>query len=466
MKEFMCKDFLLSTKTAQKLYHEYASSCPIIDYHCHIDPREIAEDIRFENITQVWLGGDHYKWRLMRTMGVEEQYITGDAPDREKFQKWAETLELAIGNPLYHWSHAELKQYFGYDGILNSQTAQQVWDICVEKLKESNMSARGIIKQSNVDVICTTDDPADSLEWHKKIAEDTSFDVKVLPAWRPEKAMNITGSTYLDYLAELTSLTDIKVDSFKSFISALEIRLDYFHANGCKLSDHSAEFVIYQPCTADEIEVIFAKRLNGETLSSAEVMTFKTMFMLEMGRNYCKRDWSMQLHFSSGRDANKKMFNQVGSNTGFDYILNLAPAQQMADFLSDLASTDDLPKTILYSCNPNDNVIIDTIMTCFQDSSMVSKMQHGSAWWFNDHKDGMTTQMVSLASTGMLATFIGMLTDSRSFLSYARHEYFRRILCDLIGTWVENGEYPEDYVALEKIVKGISYYNAKNYFKF
>ena len=466
MKAFMDKDFLLSTETAQKLYHEYAEVMPIIDYHCHINPQEIFEDRKFENITQVWLGGDHYKWRQMRSNGGEEKYITGDATDREKFQKWAETLEMAIGNPLYHWSHLELKTYFGYEGILNGDTAEEVWNLCNAKLAEDSMSARNIIRQSNVTLICTTDDPADSLEWHIKIKEDDTFDVKVLPTWRPDKAMGLEKADYLDYIDKLGDVSGVKIDNFKSLLEALQVRMDFFEEVGCRISDHGLEYVFHKPATAEEIEAIFAKRLSGETVSREEELKFKTAFMIAMGRAYNKKGWAMQLHYGVKRDNNQSIFRKLGPDAGIDCINNFAPSSEMADYLNALAETDELPKTILYSLNPVDNAAIGTIIGCFQDSSAVAKIQQGSGWWFNDNKTGMIEQMTSLANLGLLGNFIGMLTDSRSFLSYTRHEYFRRIMCELIGGWVENGEYPADYKALEKIVKGISYNNAVRYFEF
>ncbi len=466
MKKFMGKNFLLTTKTAQTLYHDYAKKMPIIDYHCHISPMEIAEDKRFENITQVWLGGDHYKWRQMRSNGVEEKYITGDASDREKFQKWAETVEKAIGNPLYHWSHLELKEYFGYNGHLCAETAQEVWDLANKKLQEANMSARGIIKSSNVEVICTTDDPIDDLAWHKQIAEDDTFTTEVYPTFRPDKAMNIEFDTYLDYISTLSQVSGVEINSFASLVSALTNRIDYFASCGGRVSDHGLDYVMYVPATADELERIFAQRLANESISSDDILKFKTAFMQAVATEYAKRDWVMQLHFGCKRNNNTAMFNKLGPDTGFDCINNFAPSPQLADFLNSLYANDALPKTVLYSLNPNDDAYIGTIIGCFQDSSAVGKVQHGSAWWFNDHKVGMINQMTSLANLGLLSNFLGMLTDSRSFLSYTRHEYFRRILCELIGNLVENGEYPEDYKALKKIVEGISYNNTKNYFKF
>ncbi len=467
MKAFMDKDFLLETETARKLFHDYAEGTPILDYHCHVSPREIAEDRRFENITQVWLGGDHYKWRLMRSFGVEEKYITGDASDYEKFCKWAECLGRAIGNPLFHWSHLELQRYFGYHGVLNRKSADEVWNLCNEKLAQPSMSVRNLIKQSNVTLICTTDDPVDTLEWHKKIAEDKSFDVKVLPAWRPDRAMDIEKSDYLSYLDELAAAAGMgEINSFAALKEALLRRMDFFASMGCRVSDHGLEYVMYAPAGDDEIEAIFLKRLNRMKPTHEEGMKFRTAFMLFAGREYHKRDWAMQLHFGCRRDNNKPMYKKIGPDTGFDCINNDAPSWQLAEFLNALVTTDQLPRTVLYSLNPNDNHVIGSILGCFQDATAIAKIQQGSAWWFNDHKTGIQDQMTSLANMGILSGFVGMLTDSRSFLSYTRHEYFRRILCSLLGGWVENGEFPGDMDTLSEIVKDISYYNAVKYFKF
>ena len=462
----MDEDFLLSTQIAQKLYHEHAEKTPILDYHCHINPEEIAKDRQFENITQVWLGGDHYKWRQMRSNGVDEKYITGDAPDREKFQKWAETLEKAIGNPLYHWSHLELKRYFGYDGCLNGETAEEVWNLCNEKLKTPEMSVRNLIRQSGVTLLCTTDDPADSLEWHKVIAEDDSFEVQVLPAWRPDKAMNIEKPDYTDYLKKLGTAAETEIHTFADLKAALKKRMAFFDSMGCRASDHALEYVMYAPASDEDVETIFAKRLGGEMLTKAEELKFKTAFMLFVGKEYARLGWAMQLHYGCKRDNNVFRYEQLGPDTGYDCIDNYAPSGQMADFLNALNASDELPKTIIYSLNPNDNAAIGTILGCFQDSGAIGKIQQGSAWWFNDHKTGMIEQMTSLANLGLLGNFIGMLTDSRSFLSYTRHEYFRRILCELIGGWVENGEYPADMKVLGKKVEDISYNNAVRYFGF
>ena len=432
MKAFMDKDFLLSSETSQKLFHEYAENMPIVDYHCHINPQEIAEDRKFENITQVWLGGDHYKWRQMRSNGVDEYYITGGASDREKFQKWAETLEKAIGNPLYHWSHLELQRYFGYTGHLCGETAEEVWNLCNAKLQEDGMSVRNLIRQSNVKLICTTDDPVDSLEWHKKLAEDETFEVK----------------------------------DFATMKEAILNRMDFFDSMGCCVSDHALEYVMYAPASEEEVDAIFKKALAGEGVSREEEMKFKMAFMQFVAKAYHKKNWVMQIHYGCKRDNNALMYAKLGPDTGFDCINNYAPSAQTADFLNSLIATDELPKTILYSLNPCDNEAIGTILGCFQGTEAAGKIQQGSAWWFNDHKTGMIAQMTSLANLGLLSNFVGMLTDSRSFLSYTRHEYFRRILCELIGGWVENGEYPADYKVLEKIVKGISYDNAVKYFGF
>ena len=458
MKAFMDRDFLLCSETAKHLYHDYAADMPIIDYHCHLDPREICEDRQFENITQVWLGGDHYKWRLMRSAGVEEKYITGDASDREKFQKWAETLALAIGNPLYHWSHLELRNYFGYDGVLDGDTAEEVWQLCNEKLK--SLSARKLIVSSKVKALCTTDDPADTLEWHRKLAEDESFPVKVLPSFRPDRALGIEKPDYLDYLKRLGEIT-----SFAQLAEILKERLSFFVSLGCRVSDHGMESVPYAPADEAVIEAIFQKRLRGELPSACEQEQFRTALLLELGREYHRLGVVMQLHFGVIRDNSHRVFRALGPDAGIDSIGDAPSIKELAAFLGALDDTGELPKTILYSLNPNDNAALVTVMGAFQTGETVGKLQHGSAWWFNDHKQGMIDQLTTLAADGFLAGFVGMLTDSRSFLSYARHEYFRRILCDLIGGWVENGEYPKKDEALRRIVEGVCYTNAERYFE-
>ena len=466
MKPFMDENFLLSTGTAQELYHNYAGKMPILDYHCHINPQEIAENRKFENITQVWLGGDHYKWRQMRSNGVDEYYITGDAPDREKFQKWAETLEKAIGNPLFHWSHLELQRYFGYYGVLNGETAEEVWNLCNGKLQQDSMSVRNLIRKSNVTLLCTTDDPVDDLKWHKAIKEDGSFDVQVLPAWRPDKAMNLDKPDYPDYLSRLSEASGVKIGTFADLKEAIALRMKYFDERGCRVSDHGLDYVMYVPASQEEMERIFAARLAGKSLSAQDIAKFKTAFMLYAASQYKKLGWVMQLHYGCKRDNNTSMYKKLGPDTGYDCISNYAPADQLTDFLDAVNEAGGLPKTILYSLNPGDDELIGTVLGCFQDRDAVGKIQQGSAWWFNDNKTGMRKQMTSLANLGLLGNFVGMLTDSRSFLSYTRHEYFRRIMCELIGGWVENGEYPKDMKMLEKIVKGISYNNAVRYFGF
>ena len=466
MKAFMDEEFLLSTKTAQKLYHEYAEVMPILDYHCHLVPREIYEDRKFENITQAWLEADHYKWRQMRSNGVDEYYITGDAPDREKFQKWAETLEKAIGNPLFHWSHLELQRYFGYTGVLNGETAEEVWNLCNAKLQDDSMSVRNLIKQSNVTLLCTTDDPIDDLKWHKVIKEDETFDVQVLPAWRPDKATNVEKPDFVEYLGKLSQVSGVEIKTFADLKEAIAKRMEYFDSMGCSISDHGLDYVMYAPASDEEVERIFADRLAGKEITKEDAAKYKTAFMLFLAGKYEEMNWVMQLHYGCKRDNNKAMYAKLGPDTGFDCISNFAPGEQLADFLNAVNEAKNLPKTILYSLNPGDDELIGTILGCFQNSDAIGKIQQGSAWWFNDNKTGMMKQMTSLANLGLLGNFIGMLTDSRSFLSYPRHEYFRRIMCELIGGWVENGEYPKDMKNLEKIVKGISYNNAVRYFGF
>ncbi len=464
MKSFMGKNFLLMTDTAKELYHEVAADLPIIDYHCHIDPKEIWEDRKFDNITEIWLGGDHYKWRIMRANGVEEKYITGDAPAREKFQKFAETLPKAIGNPLYHWSHLELRRYFGYEGVLNGDTAEEVWNICNEKLKDDFMSARNIIRRSNVEVVCTTDDPADTLEYHRLIAEDKTVEFKVIPAWRPDKAMNIELPGFGEYIEKLGKAAKKNISDWDSLMDALEKRMDFFVSMGCRVSDHGIDLVPFEPADEKEVDRVFQKALSGGILDAKEVRIYKTAFLLSMGRMYAKRGFVMQLHFGVKRNNNTLMYDQIGPDTGFDAMGKSIPYEELADFLNELNKTGELPKTIVYSLHPGDNAVIETIIGCFQEGGTVGKMQHGSAWWFNDHKNGMRQQLESFAASGVLGTFVGMLTDSRSFLSYARHEYFRRILCNYLGELVENGEYPYDERQLEKLVEDICYYNAKRYF--
>ena len=465
MKAFLDDDFLLTTPTARRLY-QVARSMPILDYHCHLDPKEIAQDRRFENITQVWLGGDHYKWRLMRANGVDEAYITGDAPDREKFQKWAETLELAIGNPLYHWSHLELRRYFGYEGVLNGDTAQEVWELCNQKLQEPGMSARNLIANSGVTLVCTTDDPADSLEWHQQLAQDSSFPVKVLPAWRPDAAMGLERLEYLDYLQRLGQAAGVEIRTYADLKEALLSRMAFFDKMGCRASDHALTVAVCQPASEEELERVFQKRLEGEPLTQEELAAFQTGFLRFVAGEYKRLGWVMQLHYGCRRNNNTRMFHKLGRDTGYDAVLQGTPSLEVAAFLDLLASLDAPPSMIIYSLNPNDDEGLNSVIGCFQDGTPLGRIQQGSAWWFNDHKAGMVKQLTAFANGGLLGNFIGMLTDSRSFLSYPRHEYFRRILCELLGAWVENGEYPADWKALEKMVRGVCYNNAVEFFGF
>ena len=465
MKAFLDDDFLLTTPTARRLY-QVARSMPIFDNHCHLDPKEIAQDRRFENITQVWLGGDHYKWRLLRANGVDEAYITGDAPDREKFQKWAETLELAIGNPLYHWSHLELRRYFGYEGVLNGDTAQEVWELCNQKLQEPGMSARNLIANSGVTLVCTTDDPADSLEWHQQLAQDSSFPVKVLPAWRPDAAMGLERPEYLDYLQRLGQAAGVEIRTYADLKKALLSRMAFFDKMGCRASDHALTVAVCQPASEEELERVFQKRLEGEPLTQEELAAFQTGFLRFVAGEYKRLGWVMQLHYGCRRNNNTRMFHKLGRDTGYDAVLQGTPSLEVAAFLDLLASQDALPRMVLYSLNPNDDEGLNSVIGCFQDGTPLGRIQQGSAWWFNDHKAGMVKQLTAFANGGLLGNFIGMLTDSRSFLSYPRHEYFRRILCELLGAWVENGEYPADWKALEKMVRGVCYNNAVEFFGF
>ena len=460
------QDFLLSTKTGEELFHNFAEGMPIVDYHCHISPKEIWEDKRFENITEVWLGGDHYKWRLMRANGVDEAYITGDAPDREKFQKWAETLELAIGNPLYHWSHLELRRYFGYEGVLNGDTAQEVWELCNQKLQEPGMSARSLIANSGVTLVCTTDDPADSLEWHQQLAQDSSFPVKVLPAWRPDAAMGLERPEYLDYLQRLGQAAGVEIRTYGDLKKALLSRMAFFDKMGCRASDHALMVAVCQPASEEELERVFQKRLEGEPLTQEELAAFQTGFLRFVAGEYKRLGWVMQLHYGCRRNNNTRMFHKLGRDTGYDAVLQGTPSLEVAAFLDLLASQDALPRMVLYSLNPNDDEGLNSVIGCFQDGTPLGRIQQGSAWWFNDHKAGMVKQLTAFANGGLLGNFIGMLTDSRSFLSYPRHEYFRRILCELLGAWVENGEYPADWKVLEKMVRGVCYNNAVEFFGF
>lgn len=466
MKEFINDDFILTTDVAKKLYHDYAAKVPVLDYHCHLVPEEIANDIHFANMTELWLSADHYKWRLMRGNGIDEYYITGDAPAKEKFEQFAKVLPRMIGNPMYHWCHLELKNYFGYTGILNEKTWEEVWNLCNEKLAAPDMSAKNLIKKSGVTLVCTTDDPIDDLHFHREIAADENFDVQVLPAWRPDLAMSPEKEGFVDYMKKLSEVSGVEIKTFEDLKKALVIRLDFFVENGCKVTDHGLDYAEYVPVSDEQMEEIFAKSMKKESLELFELQAFRTMTMLFLGKEYAKRNLVMQLHYGAKRENNENVLKAAGPNAGIDCINNKGFVPEVADFMNELNKTDELPKTIIYSLNPIDNALINTIIACFQGGGVRGKIQQGSAWWFNDHKPGMTEQLESFASLGTLGNFVGMLTDSRSFVSYPRHEYFRRILCDFIGKLVVGGEYPEDYDTLGALVQDISYYNAVNYFGF
>ena len=466
MKQFMDENFLLQTETAQKLYHEHAAKMPIFDYHCHISPKEIAEDKQFENITQIWLYGDHYKWRAMRTNGVDERYCTGDASDWAKFEKWAETVPNTLRNPLYHWTHLELKKFFGIDKILSPETAREIWDECNAKLTSGSYSCRDIIRMANVNTICTTDDPVDSLEYHQAIKAD-GFEVAVLPAWRPDKAMMVENKdSFNDYVDELGEVANVEVDSFDAFLVALDKRHQFFHDNGCRLSDHGLDTAFAEDYNEDEINAIFDKIRLLKDLKPTEILKFKSCMLYEFGIMDHSRGWTQQFHMGAQRNNNTRLFKKLGADTGFDSIGDVPVAAPLAKLLDRLDQQDRLSKTILYNLNPRDNELYATMIGNFQDGSVPGKMQYGSGWWFLDQKDGMIKQMTALSNLGLLSRFVGMLTDSRSFLSYTRHEYFRRTLCNLLGNDVENGEIPNDPKLLGEMVENICFNNAKNYFNF
>ena len=476
MKEFMNQDFLLETETARHLYHDYAAGLPLADYHCHLNPREIWEDRRFDNLTEVWLGGqnpdgsfagDHYKWRLMRSNGVEERYVTGNADPFQRFEKFAEALELAIGNPMYHWCHLELQQFFGVQEPLTTESARRIWDHCSRMLREDpDLTARGLIRKANVAFIGTTDDPIDSLEWHEKLAADPTMTTVVAPSFRPDRAVNLHKPGFAAYMAQLAACVGKdRLETIQDVLDALDARAEFFRAHGCRASDHGLDYVPFTACTLEEADEAYRKALQGEPLTTAEIDGYQTTLLLHLGKTYHRLGIVMQLHYSCMRNNNQRIFKLQGPDTGVDAIAQNTCGGNIARLLSELDEAGQCPKTVLYSLNPADNAQLDTLAGCFQDSSIPGKIQHGSAWWFNDHKSGMEEQLRSLANLGLLGNFIGMLTDSRSFLSYPRHDYFRRILCNLIGGWVEAGEYPNHDAALKRIVEGVSFYNAKRYFE-
>ena len=468
MKPFLDKDFLLSSDTARTLYHDHAAKMPIIDYHCHIKPSEIAADRRYDSITDVWLGGDHYKWRAMRSCGVPERCITGDADPEEKFVAWARTVQTLIGNPLYHWTHLELQRYFDISEPLTAKNAKAVYRACNEVLARPDMSVRGIIDRSNVRLICTTDDPIDDLAAHEQIAADSTCRVAVLPAFRPDKAMRADKPEFAAYLKKLEAVTGMEIDSMDDLRAALVDRIAYFDAHGCRVSDHGLDTAICETATEAELNDILEKGKNGRPVSAAESEAFQAALLATCAKEYRARGWVMQWHFGCIRNNPTRMFERLGPDTGFDAMNDAGGnAVRLARMLDLLEQQDALPRTILYSLNPADNGIIGTIMGGFQtDSDVPGRIQLGSAWWFNDHKSGMEQQLRDLMNLGAIGSFVGMLTDSRSFLSYTRHEYFRRILCNVFGQIVENGEYPADLDALGEIVENISYNNTLHYFRF
>lgn len=467
MKPFMNEDFLLSTETARKLYHDHAEKMPVIDYHCHINPMEIYEDKRYDTITEVWLGGDHYKWRAMRSCGVPERYITGDATPAEKFQKWAETIPNLIGNPLYHWTHLELQRYFGITEPLTGDNAMEIYETCNRILAQPDMSVRGIIRKSGVKLICTTDDPVDDLKAHELLAADPTAPAVVLPAFRPDKAMRADKPTFPQYVSQLEAVVGYAINTVEDMRRALEDRIAYFADHGCRVSDHALDYCFCEEATEEELNDIFARAKAGKGITWGEQLKYHTALLIAVGKEYSRRDWVVQFHFGCLRDNSRVNFRKLGPDTGFDSMNDAPNAAGLARLLGTLEEQNALGKTILYSLNPSDNGIVGSIMGAFQtDSPIPGKIQQGSAWWFNDHKPGMEAQMVSLMSLGAMGSFNGMLTDSRSFLSYTRHEYFRRILCNLFGNLVENGEYPADMERLGKMVENISYNNTLHYFRF
>ena len=465
MKRFMDEDFLLDTEVAKVLYHNYASKVPIFDYHCHLVPSEIASDKRFKNITEMWLYHDHYKWRAMRSYGINEKYITGDASDYEKFLAYAKMMPYLIGNPLYHWTHLELKKFFGIEDTLSGKTADNIWKGCNKIIIENDLSAKKLINMANVKYIGTTDDPIDDLIYHKQIKEDKNFNCEVNPSFRPEKAMKIQSEGFVEYIQKLSEVTRIEIKNFNDLINALEVRLEYFYENGCVITDHSLERVSYYSYTIEEVNSILIKALNSEEISKEESVKYSNALLIALGKLYADRNMVMQLHIGALRNNNTRMFNKIGTDIGFDSIDDSEISYALSRILDELDKDSKLPKTILYCLNPKDNEVIGTMIGNFQDGSIAGKIQFGSGWWFNDQKDGMERQMMALSQLGLISQFVGMVTDSRSFLSYTRHEYFRRILCNYLGNLVYSGQYPYDEEILGEIVENICYKNSKEYFK-
>jgi glucuronate isomerase len=466
VKKFMDENFLLNNETAKHLFHHYAKDMPIIDYHCHLSPQEIFENKSFRNITDAWLSGDHYKWRVMRALGIDEEYITGNASDYDKFLAWADAVPLLIGNPLYNWTHLELQRYFGIDEILNKKSAPLIWEKVNEQLAREDFRVRDLIKKSNVKVVCTTDDPVDSLEYHLQLQEDANYEVSILPGFRPDKGLEINRDGYTGWVQKLQDASGVRINSYSDFLHALESRIRFFHSVGGRVSDHAIDNMVFAEATQEEVEQIFAEAIQGNQVSFENEKKYKTFTLTFLGKLYAELDWSMQFHINALRNNNTRMLKILGPDTGYDSMNDGEIAKPLVRLLDLLDQENALPKTILYSLNPKDNHVIASMIGSFQGGGIPGKIQFGTAWWFNDTKDGMLDQMKSLANMGVFSRFIGMLTDSRSFLSYTRHEYFRRIVCNLIGEWVENGEVPNEPELLGKIVQDISYYNAKEYFAF
>ena len=463
MKNFMDSDFLLQTDTAKMLYHDAAETMPIFDYHNHLNQKAILEDSQMDNLTQVWLGGDLYKWRAMRAMGVPEELITGNGSDYDKFLAWARTIENSIGNPLYHWTHLELQRYFGITAPLSEATAKQIWDSANEQMRSKEFSVRNLILRQNVKYMCTTDDPADDLEAHKALKNE-NFGCTVLPTFRPEKAMAIEKPGYADYIAKLSEVSGVDIKNVDDLMKALEKRMDYFISVGCVVTDHSLEGCFYQPATVEDVDRVMKKRLEGEELTAAECGMYKGYVMIALGKMYARKNIVMQLHIGALRNNSSRQLAAIGVDSGFDSMDDIKYASYLSTMLNEMDKENLLPKTVLYSLNPNDNEMLASMAGNFQGGGIRGKMQFGTAWWFNDHKPGMEAQLTVLSSIGLLSPFIGMLTDSRSFLSFPRHEYFRRILCNVVGNWVENGEYPNHPDFLKEMINNISYNNAYNYF--
>lgn len=464
MAQFMDKDFLLTTETAKKLYHEVAEQMPIIDYHCHINPKDIYEDVKFDTISQVWLGGDHYKWRVMRAAGIPEEKVTGNASGEEKFKAFAETMPQIIGNPIYHWSHLELQRGFDIHTPLTPDTANEIFTEANEKLK--GYSARQLMRKFNVKAICTTDEPADDLHYHELIAADPTMEIKVLPAFRPDKAVNIEKDAFAPYIGKLAEVVGRELNTAEDVAAALVERIDYFHAHGCLCADHGIDYCMFAEPDSAVANAAFKKAMSGETPTKAEGDAYKTLVTIACAKRYAELDWVMQIHFGCLRDNNKPMFRTLGPDTGYDAINSQSGVENVAPLLNAFLENDGLPKMILYSLNPVDNAAIATIIACFQGGGVAGRLQQGAAWWFNDSRPGMRDQLTALAGNGVLGRFVGMLTDSRSFLSYTRHEYFRRVLCELVGEWVESGQYPNDEKYLKKLISDLCYNNTNKFFNF